>query len=209
MRITISFGLIAVAFGLLLTSTSVWAQSNTQKAPTKGTVPNDKDQVDIIVNQVFDNLSEISDQHYHEGEYNHIVNIARLNQLARPKDLNSVANAGWLLWSMDRDQEALTLYQQSLKDNPKTFFMYDEIAYYYFQHKKDYNASPTYYIQAAKLPDVPQFSLHMYAHCYEKLGDLNKALAVWKRCCADESDLVAKANHDKIRRRIAEKVRSH
>ncbi len=197
---------LLAAMGLqLATSPRVMAQ--TKKAPvksaTKGEKRSDQQQVEVIVNQIFDNLTEIGDQHYHDGEYNHIVNIARINQVARPKDLNSVANAGWLLWSMNRDNEAITLYQQSIKDNPNSYFMYDEVAYYYYQHKKDYKTSLSYYEHAAKYPDVPQFSLHMYAHCYEKLGNLSKALTVWQRACKDESDLIAKANFDKVKRRIA------
>src|SRR5437899_383059 len=80
-----------------------------------------------IVDKVMARLEIAMDRHWHKGEYNHIVNLSRVVIAAHPDDLETIANAGYLLWSMDRDADAIALYEQGLKDNPKSSYMYDEL----------------------------------------------------------------------------------
>src|SRR2546427_109927 len=81
--------------------------------------------VDSLVNGIVDDVHEWMDKHWHKGEYNHIINLAKIAIAVDPTDLDAYSNSGWLLWSMDRDQEAVDLYLKGIKANPKTSYMYD------------------------------------------------------------------------------------
>jgi tetratricopeptide (TPR) repeat protein len=156
---------------------------------------------DAILNAVMDRLAEAADAHWHKGEYNHIVNLSRMRLAADPANVELYSDAGWLLWSMKRDNEAVALYQQGLKANPDTYFMYDELGMYYMEHKKQYPEAVKYYEKAVACKDCPPPTLHMLAHAYEKNGQLDKALDVWKRAIAlpDNPNLgAAKRNLERV-----------
>lgn len=161
-----------------------------------------QDRADQITEMVLDRLLVVADAHFHKGEYNHIVNLSRMILSARPEELEIYATAGWLLWSMDRDQEAVALYEQGLKANPKTSFMYDELGQYFFIRKKDYRKAAEYYEQAVKFPDVQRLTVHQLAHSYERSGQLDKCLAVWERAAQDPDNPAAKRNLERIRQKV-------
>ncbi len=158
--------------------------------------------VDAMAANVFDGLNVVIDMHFHKGEYNHIVNLSRMVVAAQPDNLETYANAGWLLWSMDRDAEAVALYEQGAKANPGTSYMYDELGQYYYNRKKDYPRSVAYYEQAATKPDCSAITLHMLAHAYERNKQLDNALAIWKRVLKHDDAGAARVNYDRVKRLI-------
>jgi tetratricopeptide (TPR) repeat protein len=159
------------------------------------------DSVDSIVDKVFNHLVVTTDRHWHKGEYSHMVNLFRMEVVAHPDNVEAYSSAGWLLWSMDRDAEAVAMYEEGIKSNPKTFFMYDELGQYYFQRKKDYPRAITYYEKAVEFKDVHFSTLHMLAHAYEKTRQFDKALVIWKRTTADyPNDAPAKVNMERVKR---------
>src|SRR5258708_40157348 len=93
-------------------------------------------QANAIADAVINDLVKYADLHWHKGEYCHIVNLDKMVITAQPDNVDVYSNAGWLLWSMNRDTEAVAMYEQGVKANPKTYYMYDEIGYYYFNRKK-------------------------------------------------------------------------
>src|SRR5258708_7042806 len=66
--------------------------------------------VEALIDEVVLDLWHQTDEHWHEGEYNHIVNLCRVVAAARPNMMDAYANAGWLLWSMDKDEDAVAFY---------------------------------------------------------------------------------------------------
>ena len=162
-----------------MAATPVLAQ-NAAAGPSKSVLSGEK-RADAINDAVLASLAEITDLHWHKGEYNHIINLDRMIIAGRPDHLDAYANAAWLLWSMNRDAEAVALYQQGLKANPKTAFMYDELGHYYYNRKKDYATAIRYYEKAVTFDDCPDFTYRMLAHSYERNKQLDKALAAWQR----------------------------
>jgi len=168
----------------------------------KSAAPGGKTEAEGIVDSVIDRLWVLTDLHWHKGEYNHIVNLCRMVTAADPSRVDAYGNAGWLLWSMDRDAEAVALYQEGLKANPTSYYMYDEIGYYYFLRKKDYPAAVKYLEQAAKMPDARALTLHSLAHAYEKTGNLEMCVKTWERAAKDPEDAAARTNLTRIRKKI-------
>ena len=143
--------------------------------------PAQSSMADCVVDGVMDRLAENIDLHWHEGEYCHIVNISRVIVTAQPYRKTIYADAAWLLWSMNRDPEAVALLKLGLKNNPNTYYMYDELANYYRIRKKDYATALIYFQQAARFKDCAAETIHGLAGCYEKTNQPRKALAAWKR----------------------------
>ncbi len=192
---------------LLLTgiALSAWPAIGTAAQPghTASNAVSSAQAADAIVDDVVGGLWRLTDAHFHKGEYNHIINLSRMIIAARPDLLDAYANAAWLLWSMDRDDEAVALYKQGLKANPSTSYMYDELGTYYLMRKKDYRQAIHYYEEARRFKDYHPFMLHSLAHAYEKAGDLPKALAVWQEAARDPKDAAAKVNIQRLKRVMA------
>ena len=161
-------------------------------------------QSSAIADAVINDLVKYADLHWHKGEYSHIVNLDKMIVAAQPDNVDTFANAGWLLWSMNRDAEAVALYEQGLKANPNSYYMYDELGYYYFNRKKDYAKAIHYYEQAATRPDVSPETLHLLAHSYERTGKLKLCLETWDRArkMPGQTNAAAKVNYERVKRKM-------
>ncbi|MBM3495500.1 MAG: hypothetical protein FJX72_14435 [Armatimonadetes bacterium] len=140
-----------------------------------------------------------------KGEYSHLVNINRMVIAARPKEAEPYINAGWLLWSMNRDAEAVALYDAGIAANPGSYALYNEKGFYLITRKKDWKAGLALLEKAVTMPDCAKIVLHTLAHAYERNGQLDKALSAWNRAANDESNpgqAAAKVNRDRVRRLI-------
>ena len=191
-----------LTFAIVLMGTGASAQprKSGSSSNAQGAVSS-SDNVDSIIDRVFERLVVTTDRHWHKGEYNHMVNLFRMEVVAHPDNVEAYSSAGWLLWSMDRDAEAIAMYEEGIKSNPNTSFMYDELGQYYFQRKKDYPRAITYYEKAVEFKDVHFSTLHMLAHAYEKTRQFDKALVIWKRTTADyPNDQPAKVNMERVKR---------
>lgn len=186
------------------------AQSSPPKASPKARQTSNKpvrpatgaEMADRIVEAVLVRLDAAGDAHWHKGEYNHIINLYKMTIAADPHDLDAYSNAGWLLWSLDKDAEAVALYNQGLKANPGSYYMYDELGQYYAVRKKNWAKALSYYQRAAGMKDCQPQSIHMLAHAYEHTGDLAKAEAAWQRAIEMPNNTnvgAAKANLSRVR----------
>lgn len=162
-----------------------------------------QEKVEAILDEAVLDLWHQADEHWHQGEYNHIINICRVVAASRPNMMDAYANAGWLLWSMNRDEEAVAFYEQGLKANQDSYGMYDELGFYFFHRKKDYPRAIGYYERAVTFKDVQPFTLHMLANAYERTHQFAKAEKVWARAAAiphDISTASAKARLARVRK---------
>jgi tetratricopeptide (TPR) repeat protein len=162
---------------------------------------------EAIIDDVIEKLWVQADAHWHKGEYNHLINLNKIIVSGHPDNLDAYANMGWLLWSMDRDEEAVAIYKQGIRANPNTFYMYDELGYYYFLRKKDYKQAIVYYEQAVRFPDCPAPTVNMLAHAYEKTNQLDKSLKTWQRAAKIPGNAPAKSNLEHVKRLIQQRDR--
>ncbi len=160
---------------------------------------------DAMTLEIVDQLRLAQDRHWHKGEYRHIINLARMIVAGDPHDTETFSNAGWLLWSLDLDADAVALYKQGIAANPDTFYMYDELGGYYVTRKKDPASAAIYFEKAVTKPDCRAQSLHSLALCYEKLGKLEKARDTWRKA-AERTDnpavSSAKMHLDRLNRQL-------
>jgi len=158
---------------------------------------------DAIADDVVRQLYVVSDRHWHKGEYAHLVNVNRMVVAARPSFIEPYLDAGWLLWSMGRDQEAEALYDQGIAANPNSYALYNEKGFYLLTRKKDTKGGLALLEQATTKKDCAKIVLQTLAHAYEKDGQLAKALATWTRAADDPQNpgrAAARINRDRVRR---------
>jgi tetratricopeptide (TPR) repeat protein len=134
---------------------------------------------DAIIDDALTRLWEQSDQHFHEGEYNHAINLNRVVVQGDPRNVAAYENSAYLLWSTDRSDEAVTLLKSGVKANPKHYSLYDELGWHYYNNKKDPTKAIPYYEQAVKY-NPPFFTWHNLARCYERTNQWEKAVKTWE-----------------------------
>lgn len=175
------------------------------RAQTPKPAPSGQARVELILDDIVDKLLIVSDAHWHKGEYNHIINLNRMILTGRPDLVDAYANTGWLLWSMNRDAEAVAIFEKGLQANPNTYFMYDELGQYYFIRKKDFAAAAKYYAQAVKFKDAKPQTWNALARSYEKSGQLEKAEAAWEKAASFPNNVSAKPNLERVRKLLKQK----
>ena len=178
-------------FALLLPACGVWAQGqpgykphehdHEVAAPKSKTAPKvaEKDLADVILANTMENLNESADEHFHQGEWNHVVNLHRVIVQGEPWRVESYSNCAWLLWSSDRNDQAIAFLKQGIAANPTSYFLLDEMGYHLGINLKKQSEAIPYYEKAMKLK--PKFyTAHNLARCYEKTEQWDKALKVWE-----------------------------
>ncbi len=157
------------------------AHETEQKTPKPKTAPNvaEKDLADVILANTMENLSEGADEHFHKGEWNHVINIHRVIVQGEPWRVESYSNCAWLLWSSDRNDQALAFLKQGITANPNSYYLLDEMGYHLGVNLKKPSEAIPYYEKAMKFKPL-FYTAHNLARCYEKTEQWNKALKVWE-----------------------------
>ncbi len=145
---------------------------------------------DAIIAASLGDLFDQTDEHFHHGEYNHIVALNRIVAQGDPHNVESFANSAWLLWSSDRNDEAIAMLKQGIKANPNTYYMYDELGSHYLIRLHDpVSAAPLYEKAVTFL--CPYTTWHNLAHCYEKTKQWDKVVTAWEGAAKYPNDGLA------------------
>ena len=186
-------GMLTLAASLALEASPAFAQSARQAAK-KHTGPagasaarqnehktavSEQQMADYILGDTMSSLDEIRDMHFHQGEYNHIINLSYIIVQGMPYNMPTYADAAYLMWSTDRNDEGIAFLKQGLKANPNDFYMYDELGQHYLMLHDPVKALP-YYQQAVKYK-CPYATWHGLAHCYEQTNQWDKAVQAWQK----------------------------
>ena len=163
-------------------SNSDWAE-NPKGQKTK---LNETQLADAVTARILSNLYVATDSHFHEGEFDHTINLHRIVAQGDPANLETYENSGWLLWSTDRRADAVALMKQGIAANPNSFSLYDELGSYYFRWK-EYAKAIVYLEKAVKFP-CPAATWHTLANSYQHTNQKKKALGIWKLCVAKFKD---------------------
>lgn len=151
----------------------------TSGAPSTKVVPQ-QDVADAVLAGALNELFEQTDEHFHEGEYNHCINLYAIIVQGDPHNVEAYANSAFLLWSSMRNTEAISVLKQGIAANPNTYYMYDELGAHYLIHLRDAKSALPYCEQAVKFKS-PFTTWHNLAFCYEKTGQWTKAVAAWEK----------------------------
>lgn len=180
------------------------AKNTSQASTTVSNQPMDpEDAANAVLADTFMQMREQVDNHFHKGEYNHIVNLERIVVQGEPGDYHAYEDSAWLLWSMTRNDDAIAFLKQGLKANPDTFELYDELGSHYLTLMKDPKDALPYFEKAVTFK-CPFFTWHNLAHCYEKTNQWDKAVKAWQTATQYPEDNLAPV---RLRRAQAELAR--
>src|SRR5579871_6542159 len=84
------------------------------------------------------------DEHHHKGEFNHIINLYAIVVQGDPHNCDAYSNSAWLLWSSDRNDQAIAVLKKGITANPDRYDMYDELGTHYWIHLHDAQSALPY-----------------------------------------------------------------
>ena len=135
------------------------------------------------------------DAFFHAGNYDAILPIIRMITWLDPNWLDVYATGAWhLMYNFtDTDQRSdrrylpagVALLNEGIQNNSTTYEMYAEAGWNNFDKIKNFDESIRYYKGALEQTDVDiTRAEHPLAHAYEKAGDIDAAIAEWKKIAA-------------------------
>jgi tetratricopeptide (TPR) repeat protein len=152
-----------------------------------------------------------ADTHFHQGEYNHMINLGRIVVQGDPHNMEAFATSAYYLWSMGvdstpeakklRNDEAVALLNDGITANPNTYYMYSEMGTYWWIQRKDPKTAIPYFEKAVKF-DCPFGTWNSLANCYEKLEQWAKAVTAWEKATLYPNNPVARVRLKRVRERL-------
>ncbi len=143
-----------------------------------------------------DYLWRRSDAAFHAGDFARVVELHRAIVAVDPTDVESYSVGAWLLWSLERGDEATAFIALGLKNNPDDPDMW-EAAGDQYGLQKQFAPERDAYGKAVELSgkDADQMLRRRYAHASEHAGDLAGSAQVWRGLVADFSNEAVNKNN--------------
>jgi tetratricopeptide (TPR) repeat protein len=136
--------------------------------------------VEGVLSMIIDHVWEHGDQYWHDGRYTDRIATDRLVIQMEPSFLEPYSTAGWLLENTGKDDEALEIYRRATQVGPNEWKTWHELGTFHWQ-RKNYSEAIRVYERAVTKRGAPIFVWKQLAHCYEKSGQLQKALGTWNK----------------------------
>lgn len=147
-----------------------------------------------------------ADWWWHRGVYDQVIRANDVVTFLDPTAVEQYTNSAWLLWSMGRAAEAIGEYHRCIRQNPDNPHGYYYLGTYYLQHGQPVQGLP-YLQKAVQLEPEDPLSRRALAHCLEKAGRLEDALAQWEAIIKiNPTDGAALRNRDRVQKMIAERA---
>ncbi len=161
------------------------------KAPAALASPvEEPDVADAILGETLDQIYNQADKHFEKGEWNHSVGLFKMVEEGDPHDVKTYCDVAYMLWSSDRNDQAIEQLKVGLARNPNTSYMYDELGTHYWLHLHDAEKAIPYLEKAIKFPcKWPTY--HTLAFCYQKLGQWDNAVKTWRESTKFGDDPIA------------------
>lgn len=141
----------------------------------------DQAQIDGICSIVAGDLWNRTDYYFDAGDYPRAIALDRVIAVAEPQFMDSYVTGAWLMDSMGDRKDAEAFYRDCVINNPRRSYGYYNLGWFYYNSLKDYPKALATFQADVKTPDADVNDWKMLAHCYEKLGNYNQALVVWKQ----------------------------
>lgn len=154
-------------------------------------------------------LLQLADEYWHDGQ--HYKTMALMFVLIEydPHDVENISGLAWLLDGYGETARAIQVYQRGIRLNPNRYDIYYDLGYAYF-NKRQYEQALPYLEKAVTFANVPPFVWKTLAHCYERLGQLEKSLQAWQQVKQlDPSDGAVELNMQRVRKKLEEERRNN
>lgn len=119
-----------------------------------------------------------TEDYWHEGEWDEAIRLCRQIVQVDPTFVEAYTGAAWMLWSMDRDPEAIELYEAGIRNNPKSYEVHHEYGMY-FRYRQKWEQATEQFRKSVEL-GAPKAFQHMLPNALENGGHKREALEEWR-----------------------------
>lgn len=148
--------------------------AQTETAPLESS----KTQVNTIVSKVVDGLWEEADHFWHEGDYQRIIDLARVIVEADPTFNEAYATSAWLLWSLGDIPGSDAFLEYGIqRTNDKGDLNYEFGRHLYTT--KRYKAAEPYLKRSVSYANAQPTWYSTLGHTYRQLKDYDNAVKIW------------------------------
>ena len=170
-------GWVALVVGVLLAGASaVWADEEEFK-------PISAAEAERRVAEVRDAITEVLwigiDGYWHEGDWEACLRLNKEIYALDPQFVEAYTSAAWLLWSDDRDKEAVEVYQEGIAANPDSADLYFDYGFFLRNRKKFDEAIAMF--RKANEHNATKAQQHMLPNTLEEAGRKAEALKEWRK----------------------------
>lgn len=129
---------------------------------------------DFLTNMFWEN----TEQYWHKGDWDSCIRLCRQIVELDPQFVEAYTSAAWMLWNLERDEEAIEVFEAAIEDNPDRYEPYHEFGMYYWQRHQWAKAAEQF--RSAVEAEAPRALQHMLPHALERMGELEEAVAEWR-----------------------------
>ncbi|MFB3879972.1 MAG: tetratricopeptide repeat protein [Armatimonadota bacterium] len=141
-----------------------------------------------------------TEDYWHVGRWDEAIRLCRQIVQVDPHFVEAYTGAAYLLYSTDKDREAVELFRAGIAANPRNYDLPHEFGMYYmYRHKWDLAVEQ--FRKATEL-GAPRTMQHMLPNALERGGRLEEALAQWQRILKEyPDDAIAKRKIEQLKAR--------
>ena len=111
-------------------------------------------------------------------EWDEVIALCRRIIAVEPHFLEAYNGAAWMLWSMDRDEEAVELYRAGIAANPDRYEIHHEFGMYY-RYRQKWDEAVEQFRKSVER-GAPGYFQHTLPGTLERGGKKREALAEWR-----------------------------
>ncbi|MCC6443747.1 MAG: hypothetical protein IT210_09870 [Armatimonadetes bacterium] len=136
-----------------------------------------------------------TDDYFHEGKYSAMVPLCYIIVFLDPHQIDVFSTGAWHFAYNFTDKNelsdrrfiptAVSFLERGVTANPKVYDLYAELGWMYLDKIKNYQKAVEWFEKARQIPDHPAHVDRNLAHAYEKAGNVDKAVEVWKEVVAE------------------------
>ena len=126
---------LALVFAVL-SMTAVWAAQPAEQEMEPIPAAEAERRVGESRDFVADLLWEHTEVYWHSGKWDEVIALCRRVVAVDPQFVEAYNGAAWLLWSMDRDEEAVEFYRAGIAATPDQYEIHHEFGMYYRHREK-------------------------------------------------------------------------